>query len=66
MIIRESFKKTYNSRILKWFLLGSIGAINVILQIGKTYFDLTQESSVIIGVSISIGIFIIVFFLMPL
>lgn len=61
MIIRESFKKTYKSKILKWLFLGSIGAINVILQIGKTYFGLTLELSVIIGIIISIGLFLLIF-----
>lgn len=61
MIIGESFRKTYKSKVLNWLFLGSIGAINVILQIGKTYFGLTLESSVIIGICISVGIFLMIF-----
>ena len=60
MIIGESFKKTYKSKLFRWFS-GSVGALNVILLVGKNYFELPLQLSIVIGVCAILGLFLIVF-----
>ncbi len=59
-MVKEIFKQTIKSFLFRWWL-GSSGAVNVILQFGKIYFNLDLTKSIIWGVSITAGLYILLF-----
>ena len=60
-LLKKAFIRAYKSKISKYFF-GSIGLINVILLSGKNYFGITLSKSLILGVIISISLFLLIYF----